>query len=125
MRETKKALAISFSRYVTETPILSPGSIPKTNLLELVDELSILVIIPFTTIGSLLIISSNNIGIEIWFGASFSVVITRSPSKSSISLGRIESNEIDSSLKILDNLKYGFPYSVAIPIFAFSILVML
>ena len=125
MRETKKALAISFSRYVTETPILSPGSIPKTNLLELVDELNILVIIPFTTIGSLLIISSNNMGIEIWFGASFSVVITRSPSKSSISLGRIESNEIDSSLKILDNLKYGFPYSVAIPIFAFSILVML
>ena len=125
MRETKKALAISFSRYVTETPILSPGSIPKTNLLELVDELSILVIIPFTTIGSLLIISSNNMGIEICFGASFSVVTTKSPSKSSISLGRIESNEIDSSLKILDNLKYGFPYSVAIPIFAFSILVML
>tara|TARA_B110000116_G_scaffold229761_1_gene211787 strand:+ start:607 stop:870 length:264 start_codon:yes stop_codon:yes gene_type:complete len=87
--------------------------------------LNILVIIPFTTIGSLLIISSNNIGIEICFGASFSVVITRSPSKSSISLGRIESNEIDNSLKILDNLKYGFPYSVAIPIFTFSILVML
>jgi hypothetical protein len=90
-------------------------------LLELVDELSILVIIPFTTIGSLVIISSNNIGIEIRFGASFSVVIIRSPSKSLISLGNIESNGIDNSLKILDNLKYGLPYSVAIPIFIFSI----
>ena len=103
--ETKNALAISFSSYVTETPILWPGSIPKTSLLELVDELSIFVIIPFTTIGSLLIISSNNIGIEICFGASFSVVTTKSPSKSSISLGKIESNGIDNSLKILDSLK--------------------
>tara|TARA_B110000014_G_scaffold235671_1_gene200382 strand:- start:277 stop:474 length:198 start_codon:yes stop_codon:yes gene_type:complete len=64
-------------------------------------------------------------GIEICFGASFSVVIIRSPSKSSIWLGKIESNGIDSSLKILDSLKYGLPYSVAIPIFAFSIRVML
>jgi hypothetical protein len=52
-------------------------------------------------------------------------VTIKSPSKSSISLGNIESNGIDSSLKILDNLKYGLPYSVAIPIFAFSIRVML
>ena len=49
----------------------------------------------------------------------------KSPLKSSISLGNIESNGIDNSLKILDNLKYGLPYSVAIPIFAFSIRVML
>jgi hypothetical protein len=61
--------------------------------------------IPFTTIGSLLIISSNSIGVEICFGASFSVVTTRSPSKSPISLGKIESNGIDNSLKIFDSLK--------------------
>jgi hypothetical protein len=53
----------------------------------------------------LLIISSNNIGIEICFGASFSVVTTKSPSKSLISLGNIESNGMDNSLKILDSLK--------------------
>jgi len=59
-------------------------------------------------------------GIAICFGASFSVVTIRSPSKSSISLGSMESNGSDNSLKILDSLKYGLPYSVAIPIFAFS-----
>jgi len=67
--------------------------------------MSIFVIIPFTTIGSLLIISSNSMGVEICFGASFSVVTIKSPSKSSISLGNIESNGIDNSLKILDSLK--------------------
>jgi hypothetical protein len=44
-------------------------------------------------------------GVEICFGASFSVVTIKSPSKSSISLGNIESNGIDNSLKILDSLK--------------------
>ena len=36
--ETKNARAMWFSRYVTDTPILSPGSIPRTSFEELVVE---------------------------------------------------------------------------------------
>ena len=54
------------------------------DLVEFVEVCNILVIIPLTTTGSLLMISSKSIGVEISFGTSFSVVTTRSPSKSLI-----------------------------------------